>query len=182
MDTSILDFVSLSPQIALNWTEKRLIWRILIGRSLQYPRQSENQESASVALLMHPSSKHIGILPLKWLANMVASVPKLQSSFGRTGKSVLVFGRTLENQHFYYRPQTKFAKVMFLHLSVSHSVHGGGYLGRYPLGRYTSRAGTPPSRYTPGRYTPRHSACWDTVNKQAVRIPLECILVPKIFS
>ena len=26
----------------------------------------------------------------------------------------------------YYRPQTKFAKVMFLHLSVSHSVHGGG--------------------------------------------------------
>ena len=26
----------------------------------------------------------------------------------------------------YYRPQTKFAKVMFLHLSVSHSVHSGG--------------------------------------------------------
>ena len=25
----------------------------------------------------------------------------------------------------YYRPQTKFAKVMFLHVSVSHSVHGG---------------------------------------------------------
>ena len=25
-----------------------------------------------------------------------------------------------------YRPQTKFAKAMFLHLSVSHSVHGGG--------------------------------------------------------
>ena len=25
----------------------------------------------------------------------------------------------------YYRPQTKFAKVMFLHLSVSHSVHRG---------------------------------------------------------
>ena len=25
-----------------------------------------------------------------------------------------------------YRPQTKFAKVMFLHLSVSHSVHRGG--------------------------------------------------------
>ena len=24
-----------------------------------------------------------------------------------------------------YRPQTKFVKVMFLHLSVSHSVHGG---------------------------------------------------------
>ena len=27
--------------------------------------------------------------------------------------------------HF-YRPPTKFAKVMFLHLFVSHSVHGGG--------------------------------------------------------
>ena len=26
----------------------------------------------------------------------------------------------------YYRPQTKFAKVMFLHVSVSHSVHTGG--------------------------------------------------------
>ena len=54
---------------------------------------------------------------------------------------------------------------MFLHLSVSHSVHGGEYLGRYtpgqvhppgrytpgqvyPLGRYTPQAGTPPGRYT----------------------------------
>ena len=26
---------------------------------------------------------------------------------------------------YFYRPQTKFGKVMFLHLSVSHSVHGG---------------------------------------------------------
>ena len=51
----------------------------------------------------------------------------------------------------YYRPQTKFAKVMFLHLSVSHSVHGGY------LGRYTPQAGTHPmGRYTPlGRHTPR---------------------------
>ena len=31
----------------------------------------------------------------------------------------------------YYRPQTKFAKVMLLHLFVSHSVHkGGGMHGR----------------------------------------------------
>ena len=47
----------------------------------------------------------------------------------------------------YCRPQTKFAKVMFLHLSVIHSIHSGGgeYLGRYtPLGRYTSQAGTSP--------------------------------------
>ena len=75
------------------------------------------------------------------------------------------------------------AKVMFLHLSVSHSVHRGVCTcsqwgvpahtppeSRYtPPGRYTTRAGThplprqvhPPGRYTPwqvhppGRYTPR---------------------------
>ena len=54
----------------------------------------------------------------------------------------------------FYRPQTKFAKVMFLHLSVI-LFTGGKYLGRCPpgrytpLGRYTLRAGTPPGRYTP---------------------------------
>ena len=89
----------------------------------------------------------------------------------------------------YYHPQTKFAKVMFLHLSLSHSVHrGGGVPGqvhppdRYtPLGRYTPRQAHPLVRYTPqdrytfpwqvhplGRYTPlvgsppRSSACWET--------------------
>ena len=67
-----------------------------------------------------------------------------------------------------YRPQTKFVKVMFLHLSVSHSVHKGGVPGQvHPLGRYTPQAGTPldgyhpPGRYPhgqvppPGRYTPQ---------------------------
>ena len=39
-------------------------------------------------------------------------------------------------------------------------------LGRHPLGQ------TPP-----WADTPLSSACWDTVNKRAVRIPLECILV-----
>ena len=111
----------------------------------------------------------------------------------------------------YYHPQTKFAKVMFLHLSVNHSVHGGGrgtlagtpHWAGTPPGRYTTPwAGTPPNRYTspqagkppgryppwadtppgqvhppPGRYTPPGNACWDTVNKRAVRILLECILV-----
>ena len=49
----------------------------------------------------------------------------------------------------------KFAKVMFLHLSVSNSFHRGEYLGRYPLGMYTPRAGTPPGQVHPlGRYTP----------------------------
>ena len=60
-----------------------------------------------------------------------------------------------------YRPQTKFAKVMFLHLSVSHSVHRGEYLGQvpprqvHPQGRYTPQAGTPPSRYTPWQVHPQ---------------------------
>ena len=40
-----------------------------------------------------------------------------------------------------------------------------------PLGRYTPRAG-----YTPA------NACWDTVNKWAVRILLECILVRYCFE
>ena len=95
---------------------------------------------------------------------------------------------------------------MFLHLSVSHFVHRGEEylignpqadtpptpLGRYtpkqvhPLGRYTPRQVHPQQvhplgRYTPlGKYTPDCSACWDTVNKRAVRIPLECILIENI--
>ena len=39
----------------------------------------------------------------------------------------------------HYRPQTKFAKVMFLDLSVSHSVHrgrGSTWAGTLPPGRY----------------------------------------------
>ena len=94
---------------------------------------------------------------------------------------------------FYYRPQTKFAKVMFLHLSVSHSVHKGEYLGRYPPGRYTPQAGTPPRQVPnsqvppsagtpPGQvHHPGHSVCWDTVNKQAVSIPLECTFVIWVY-
>ena len=63
-------------------------------------------------------------------------------------------GRGVGVTHFsqenvYYRPQTKFAKVMFLHLSVSHSVHRGGLhrgLGRPPpppsdTTGYSQRAG-----------------------------------------
>ena len=57
------------------------------------------------------------------------------------------------------------------------------HLGRYPPGQVHPRQVHPLGRYTPpgqvhplGRYTP-HNACWDTVNKRAVRIPLECILV-----
>ena len=73
---------------------------------------------------------------------------------------------------------------MFLHLSVSHSVHGGGDLGRYPslgqvhsLGRYTPGQLHPLGSYTPQASTTPTNACWDTVNKRAVRNLLECILV-----
>ena len=34
----------------------------------------------------------------------------------------------------YYRPQTKFAKVMLLHQSVSHSVHRGGDVSQHAMG------------------------------------------------
>ena len=62
--------------------------------------------------------------------------------------------------NIYYRPQTKFAKVMFSQVSVCPR---GGVPGQVPPppGRYTPqagtpRAGTPPGRYAPpGRYTPR---------------------------
>ena len=41
-------------------------------------------------------------------------------------------------------------------------------------------APTPPTQCMLG-YTPLPSACWDAVNKRAVRILLECILVLKNF-
>ena len=51
-------------------------------------------------------------------------------------------------------------KVMFLHLSVSHSVHGGVYLSA------CWDTHTPPGRHPRGRPpwadTPLPSACWDT--------------------
>ena len=71
---------------------------------------------------------------------------------------------------YYYRPQTKFAKVMFSQVSVCPRE-----------GEVSAAPSTPRTR---GRYThsgrhplPPPSACWGTVNKQAVRNPLECILV-----
>ena len=82
----------------------------------------------------------------------------------RSSRNIVRFSRhNLLNRHIYYRPETKFAKVMFLHLSVSYSVQRGWeYLGRYPRevhspGRYPL-AGTPPRQVHPptgtslGRY------------------------------
>ena len=53
---------------------------------------------------------------------------------------------------------------------------GGGCLPHCMLGYTTPRPEADIPRDQ--RQTPTlRTACWDTVNKQAVRIPLECILV-----
>ena len=73
----------------------------------------------------------------------------------------------------FYHPQTKFAKIMFLHLSVSYSVHtrmsASVHAGIHPPpGADTPRADTLP---------PEQCMLGDTGNTRAVRILLECILV-----
>ena len=69
-----------------------------------------------------------------------------------------------------YRPQTMFAKVMFLHLSVSHSVHkrrGVCIQGEESASRLVCIwGGSAP-----------HRILLDTVNERAVSILLECIFV-----
>ena len=81
---------------------------------------------------------------------------------------------------YFYCPQTKFTKVMFLHLSVCPQ-GGGQYLGRYPPGqvppsRYTPgqvhpppQTGTPLGRYTPGQVPPAtvHAGIWSTSGQYA---------------
>ena len=73
-------------------------------------------------------------------------------------------------------------KVVSLHMSVSYSVHGGGGIcpivcwnthppGRHPPGQTPTQRQTPLSGQTPPR-----TLCY-AVNKRAVRILLECILV-----
>ena len=66
---------------------------------------------------------------------------------------------------------------------VCHSVHREGVC-QSP--RADTPQQTPPSRHPPrpvhaGMHPPLPSACWDTVNKRVVRIPLECILVFFVF-
>ena len=82
-----------------------------------------------------------------------------------------------------YCPQTKLAKVMFLHLSVSHSVHGGGSASvhsRIPPWEQTPPQDQAPPRGAdpPGtRHPPPQCMLGDTVNKRAVRVLLERNLV-----
>ena len=103
----------------------------------------------------------------------------------------------------FYRPQRSSGKIMFLHLSVSHFVQGGGLplvpgvgggtdtaLGRHPPGQTLPLGRQPPGQTPPWVDTPfpvhagihpLHSACWDMVNKRAVHILLECILIKQNF-
>ena len=104
-----------------------------------------------------------------------------------------LYKRELIDKYCNYRPQTKFAKVMFLHLSVSHSVHRGGLpqcmLGYHPPGTRHPPEQTPPGPGIPPadplgpgnplqtRHPPAQSMLGDTVKKRAVCILLECVLV-----
>ena len=93
------------------------------------------------------------------------------------------------------------AKVIFLHLSVIHSVHRGGsasvhagipHRSRHPWEQTPPGADTrpradtplgadPPGADTPLEQTPPGSRLRYTVNERPVRILLECILVLKGF-
>ena len=84
----------------------------------------------------------------------------------------------IEFGRYFYRPQMKlWGKVMFLHLSVilfTGVVYPSIQWGRHPppQGRHALPRQTPP----PGRHTPTQ-ILRDIVNKWAVRILLEFILV-----
>ena len=63
--------------------------------------------------------------------------------------SAIFTGRIFALTHLFYRPQTKFAKAMFLHLSVILFTGESTWAGTHPS-RYTPpRAGTPPWAGTP---------------------------------
>ena len=116
------------------------------------------------------------------------------------------FNRIISCAYFLGRVNLFFSHNMCRNIYTCLSTGGGGVPGQVPPpGRYTHpgqlhpQAGTPPGQVhppwagTPPRQvnppgqvhplppTPRHSACWDKINKRAVRIPLECILVCTIM-
>ena len=83
------------------------------------------------------------------------------------------------------RPQTKFAKVMFVHLSISHSVRGGGegsasvHDGIHtPSSRHPPGSRHPPKQTSPPQEadTPAQYMLGDTGNKRVVRILLDAYL------
>ena len=83
----------------------------------------------------------------------------------------------------FYRPQTKFAMVMFLHLSVILFTGGGGFPACI-TGHMTRGVCIQGGLHLGGSAlgwgvvkTPSPGILWDTVKEWAVRILLECILV-----
>ena len=81
--------------------------------------------------------------------------------------------------HYFYRPQTKFAKVMFLHLSVI-LFTGGGLSALVHAGIHANPPEqTPPEQTPPRKQTHPPAQCMlrNTGNKRTVCILPECILV-----
>ena len=81
----------------------------------------------------------------------------------------------------YYRPQTKFAKVMFLHLSVSHSVHRGVDVCLSACWDTHPQADTPqadpPGHAHPWAHTPldrhplgRHPPSWHPLGRHCLQV------------
>ena len=110
------------------------------------------------------------------------------SSSRRQGKVTKLFTWREQHNTCYYRPQRSWGKVMFLHLSVSHSVLRGGRVSQHALGQTPSPgrhipactgADTPLSRHIPactGADTPPPPpGRWLLL--RTVRILLECIHV-----
>ena len=62
-------------------------------------------------------------------------IPHLPFSWRPAFLPTYIMTHSLCLNQVFYCPQTKFAKVMFLHLSVSHSVHGGSTWTGTPPGR-----------------------------------------------
>ena len=114
-----------------------------------------------------PRGKYIAAMTGECAAQLVYSVNLVQP--GRVSFTYqytdddAVFHFTVLIRFHIYRPQTKFAKVMFLQVSVCP-------WGEY-LGRYTPQAGTPPRQVHPlGRYTPQatvHAGIWSTSRRYA---------------
>ena len=67
------------------------------------------------------------------------------------GHSCYINSSNLQKLMLFYRPQRSCGKGMFLHLSVSHSVHRGGCV--YPS-MHWGRHPRPPRQTPPGRHTP----------------------------
>ena len=73
---------------------------------------------------------------------------------------------------------------MFLHLSVSHSVHegaGGGRKHACPLCHTHPLPGMPPAMHPPAMHAPPR-ILRDAVNERVVHILLECILVLQVIK